>query len=83
MNRLSLLLHALFACVINLVIESISRHSLFEALEYMTASPLVFLYNAFMIFATFSVVYLFMRGVFARIIICVLWLVRESATGIG
>lgn len=81
MNRLSLLLHALFACVINLVIESISRHSLFEALEYMTASPLVFLYNAFMIFATFSVVYLFKRRVFARIIICVLWLVLGICNG--
>ena len=43
MNRLSLLCHALLACVINLVIEAISRHSLFQAWDYMVNSPLVFL----------------------------------------
>lgn len=81
MNRLSLLFHALLACAINLAIESISRHSLFEACSYMTESPLVFLYNAFMIFATFSIVYLFKRRVFARIIISVLWMVLGVCNG--
>lgn len=81
MNRFSLVLHALLACVINLVIEAISRHSFFEAWGYMTETPLVFLYNAFMIFMTFSVVYLFRRRVFMRIIISVLWLVLGVANG--
>ena len=31
MNRISLLLHAFWACVINFIIEAISRHSVFEA----------------------------------------------------
>lgn len=81
MNRFSLIFHALLACMINLVIEAISRHSLFEAWGYMTETPLVFLYNAFMIFMTFSVVYLFRRRVFMRIIISVLWLVLGVANG--
>lgn len=81
MNRLSLLLHALLACVINFAIEAISRHSVFEALNYMTETPVVFLYNAFMIFVTFSVVYLFRRRVFARIIVSVLWLILGVANG--
>ncbi len=81
MNRLSLVFHALLACLINFAIEAISRHSLFEAWEYMTGSPLVFLYNAFMIFMTFSVVYLFRRRVFVRIIISVLWMVLGVANG--
>lgn len=81
MNRLSLLLHALLACVINFAIESISRHSVFEAWNYMTETPVVFLYNAFMIFVTFSVVYLFRRRVFARIIVSVLWLILGVANG--
>lgn len=81
MNRLSLLCHALLACVINLVIEAISRHSLFQAWDYMVNSPLVFLYNAFMIFATFSIVYLFRRRVFARIIVSVLWLILGVCNG--
>ena len=57
MNRLSLLLHALLSCLINLVIEAVSRHSLIQAWNYMTETPLVFLYNAFMIFMTFSIVF--------------------------
>ena len=81
MNRISLLLHAFWACVINFIIEAISRHSVFEAWDYMVGSPLVFLYNAFMIFMTFTVVYLVRRRVFARIIISVLWLVLGVANG--
>ena len=47
----------------------------------MTETPVVFLYNAFMIFVTFSVVYLFRRRVFARIIVSVLWLILGVANG--
>ena len=53
MNRFSLVFHALLACIINFAIEAISRHSVFEAWNYMTGTPMVFLYNAFMIFITF------------------------------
>lgn len=81
MNRFSLVFHALLACVINLAIEAISRHSLFEAWEYMTDSPSVFLYNAFMIFMTFSIVYLFKRRIFVRIIISALWMIIGIANG--
>ena len=61
-----------FACIINFTIEAISRHSLAAAWNYMTGTPLVFLYNAFMIFVTFSIVYLFKRRIFVRIIISVI-----------
>ena len=81
MNLLSPVLHILLACMINFAIEAISRHSVAEAWEYMTGTPLVFLYNAFMIFMTFSVVYLFKRRVFVRIIISVLWMVLGVANG--
>ena len=81
MNRFSIIFHALLACLINLAIEAISRHSLIEAWQYMIGTPLVFLYNAFMIFVTFSVVYLFRRRVFVRILISVLWLVLGISNG--
>lgn len=81
MNRFSLVFHALLACIINFAIEAISRHSAAEAWGYMTGTPVVFLYNAFMIFITFSVVYLFKRRVFVRIIISVLWMVLGIANG--
>ncbi len=81
MNRFSLVFHALFACLINFTIEAISRHSVFKAWDYMADTPMVFLYNAFMIFITFSIVYLFKRRVFVRIIIGVLWLALGIANG--
>lgn len=81
MNRFSLVFHYLLACVLNFLIEIISRHSLFDAWEYMTGTPLVFLFNAFLIFATFSVVYLVRRRVFARILLSVFWLVLGISNG--
>ena len=81
MNRFSLIFHALLACLINFAIEAISRHSLVQAWSYMTQTPLVFLYNAFMIFMTFTVVYLFRRRVFTRIIIGVLWMILGICNG--
>lgn len=81
MNRFSLVFHALLACTLNLIIEAISRHSIVRGWEYMTGSPLVFLYNSFMIFMTFMIVYLFKRRVFTRIIISVLWLVLGIVNG--
>lgn len=81
MNRLSLPLHFLLACVINFLIEIVSRLSLFEAWDYMVGTPLVFLYNAFMIFATFSIVYLVRRRVFARILISVFWVFLGICNG--
>lgn len=81
MNRLSLLLHAFFACFLNFVIEAISRHSLVKAWEYMIMSPWVFLFNAYMIFITFLLVYLVRRRVFTRIIISVVWLAIGITNG--
>lgn len=81
MNRFSLIFHALFACIINFVIEAISRHSVVAAWDYMTGTPLVFLYNAFMIFVTFSIVYLFKRRIFVRMIIGAVWVILGIANG--
>ncbi len=81
MNRLSLPLHFLLACVINFLIEVVSRLSLFEAWDYMVGTPLVFLYNAFLIFATFSIVYLVRRRTFVRILLSVFWLFLGTCNG--
>lgn len=81
MNRFSLIFHALLACIINFVIEAISRHSVVAAWDYMTGTPMVFLYNAFMIFVTFSIVYLFKRRIFVRMIICAIWMILGIANG--
>ncbi len=80
-NRISLLLHFVLAFGINFVIETISRHSAIKAWEYLSVSPRAFLFNTYMIFATFFLVYIFRRRVFTRIIISVLWLVLGIVNG--
>lgn len=81
MDRFSIIFQALLACILNFGIEAISRHSIVEAWSYMTGTPLVFLYNAFMIFVTFSIVYLFKRRVFVRILLSVFWLFLGVCNG--
>lgn len=82
MNRFSLIFHAIWAVIINFSIEAMSRHSVIAAWEYMDVSTRVFFYNAFMIFITFSIVYLFKRRTFVRIIISVLWLFLGIVNGV-
>ena len=81
MNRFSLVMHALLSVVIYFGIEAISRHSVAKAWEYMVASPWTFLFNTYMIFATFLIVYIVRRRIFARIIISVLWMVLGIVNG--
>lgn len=81
MNRISLILHFLLACVLNFFIEVISRHSLFEAWDYMVETPKTFFFNTFLIFATLSIVYLVRRRVFARILLGVFWLFLGTCNG--
>ncbi len=82
MNRFSLPLQALWACIINFIIEALSRHSAIAAWQYMTGTPLVFLYNAGMIFVTLLIAYLERRRVFTRLIISALWLFLGVVNGV-
>lgn len=81
MNRFSVLFHILLSVLLNFVVETISRHSFVEAWKYLTGSPWTFLYNTYLIFITFLIVYLVRRRVFVRIIISVLWLVIGITNG--
>ena len=81
MNRFSLVLQFLLAGIINFVIEAISRHSVGKAWEYLTMTPWPFLFNTYMIFVTFLLVYIVKRRVFLRIIISVFWLIIGCVNG--
>ena len=81
MNRFSLVLQMLYACVINLVIEAISRHSLFEAWDYMVGSPWTFLFNTYLIFITFLLAYLVRRRVFVRVLMSAFWMILGITNG--
>ena len=80
-NLLSVPLQFLGCCVLYLVIEALSRHSLREAWQYMTGSPLIFLYNAFLIFTTSLVVYLVRHRILARTIVGCFWFILGCVNG--
>ena len=82
LNMFSVSLQFLAVCVGYYFIEAISRHSLFSAMDFMTERPLVFLYNAFLIFTTTLIVYLFRRRVFWRTILFIFWMGLGIINGI-
>ena len=59
--------------LINFFIESVSRHSLWEAIVYVFTHPLIFLFNASIIFLTVCIGFLFKRRDFYIITVSVLW----------
>lgn len=81
-NKISLLLHALCSVAGYFLIEVISRHSLTETWTFMTEKPLVFAYNAGLIFTTSLVVYLFRRRTFWRVLVAIFWLLLGITNGV-
>ncbi len=82
MNRFSLIFHGIWAILINYIIEAMSRHSVMAAWEFSRVSTKAFLYNAFIIFVTFSITYLFKRRAFTRVILSILWLTLGIVNGV-
>lgn len=74
MNKYSVVLQFILACVLCFVIEWVSRHSFGAAYAFMMDKTKVFLYNALIVFATFLVVYLFKRRMQIRITLSAIWL---------
>lgn len=82
LNRYSALFQAVLACAICFVIEWVSRHSFIEACQFVVDRNLVFLYNAFLVWATLMLVYIVKRRVAARVFISVFWLFLGVVNGI-
>lgn len=81
-NRLSIPLQFLGCALLYLVIESISRHSLWEGWLYMTGRPWVFLYNTFLVFLPYTLAYLVRRRIFLRTLITMLWFSLGCINGV-
>ena len=77
LNRLSLVFHVVWSVIICFTIEALSRHSIAKVFQYISTSPWTFLFNTYMIFATFLIVYIVRRRVFARVIISFIWLLKK------
>ncbi len=78
-----ILFMAVGALVINLFMESFARltTSPLEGIRWALTNPLVFLYNALIIFATLTFALIFKRRRFAYFIISVLWVALGTANG--
>ena len=72
-NKWSPLFYILISCFICFFIEAVSRHSILKAIAYVHMHTWAFLYNSFIIFSTFLVVYLFKRRALLRILIGGIW----------
>ncbi|MBQ4361905.1 MAG: sulfatase-like hydrolase/transferase [Lachnospiraceae bacterium] len=81
MNRFSVLFTILLAVMINLIIEILSRHSAIQAFRYLTGSPLVFLYNTYLITVTLCLAYIFKRRTFVRALVSIVWLLIGLING--
>ncbi len=71
--------YLLLACALNLLLEVLSRHSFVKAVTFISQSPTVFLYNAFIIFVTLSLVLFAKRRVFATVFVCAVWVISAFA----
>ena len=73
LNKYSILFHAIAAMAIVFIVEVISRRSLISACKFVDAHTLAFMYNSFIVFVSFALVYLFRRRAFARVVITGFW----------
>lgn len=80
-NKYSLLFHALLSCGIVFVVEILSRRDFLSACSFVGGHSGAFLFNAFIVFASLSLVYLFRRRAFFRIIISGFWIILGIING--
>ncbi|MEG2648986.1 MAG: LTA synthase family protein [Anaerovoracaceae bacterium] len=78
----SLALCAALAFILNLAIESMARQGIVQGFKFLTESPLVFMYNVLIIFATLSIASLFKRRVFFLTMASGIWLALGVINGV-
>lgn len=80
-NKYSLLVHIMLSMLLCFTIELISRHSIWEALDFLNRHTMAFIYNSFIIFASLALVYLTRRRIFWRILISGIWIFLGTVNG--
>ena len=70
------------AIVLDLIIETLARHSLIQGVLFLVQSPLVSLCNVLLIFAVISLALLFRRRVFAMCMLSLIWLALGIINGV-
>lgn len=70
------------AVVLNLIIETLGRHSLIDSVLFMVQHPLVFLCNTLLIFMVLSIALFFRRRRFVAVLLSLLWLALGITNGV-
>ena len=81
-NKYSLIFHFILACFITFTVEVISRRDFFSAVSFVGNHTWAYLYNAFIVFASLSIVYLFKTRAQLRVLITGLWIFLGTVNGI-
>lgn len=81
-NKYSYIFHILLSCAVVFFVELVSRRDLFSTIGFIAETPITYLYNAFLVFASLSLVYLFRRRAFARLIISSFWVILGIINGV-
>lgn len=68
-NKYSIIMHIPLSLGMIFIMEWMSRHSFLSACEFVTKHTMAYLYNAYLVFIVFTLVYLVKRRTFARMII--------------
>lgn len=82
LNSYSFIWHALLSMLVVFLVELASRWSIISAFSFIAKSPWAFVYNSFIVFASLTLVYLFRRRAFARLILCSFWIILGIINGI-
>ncbi len=70
------------ALLLNLFIETLARQTITGGLSFLIHSPLVFLYNSLIIFATLAISILFRRRAFYLTMVSLVWLALGVTNGV-
>ncbi|MBD5556309.1 MAG: LTA synthase family protein, partial [Roseburia sp.] len=81
-NKYSLIFHFLLACLLIFVIELISRRNLVSTITFIGNHTLAYLYNALIIFASLSFVYLTRYRAQLRVLISACWIFLGTVNGL-
>ena len=82
LNKYSLVFHFILACVLTFIVEVISRGDVFSAFSFIENHTWAYLYNAFIVFASLSLVYLFRCRAQLRLLISGLWIFLGTVNGL-
>ena len=81
LNRLSLFMHLILSFLVVFLVELFSRRNIASTYTFLDGHTMAFLYNAFLVFCSLLLVYLFRRRTFVRVIIVGFWMFLGIVNG--